>query len=176
MKKKLLIIIFCIFVLFLILSIIVFTSKDKKEKNIYKNYTIDNYSFKVLDKYNYKYDKDKKIGYLNNELFLKSYIYVSPKKYKNLISISAYYGDMGGKEVDSNIEEIKIGDYDAFINIKEIEYKDVEDHNYLVIILIKLEDEKTFVFQYEIKNMAKEEQDTILKNVKYGLKDIELKN
>jgi len=173
MKKKLIITIVCISILLLILSIILFSSNSKKDKIIYKEYTIENYKFKVLDKYDYKYDKDKKVGYLNNEMFEKSYIYLSSKQYKKLISLSAYYEDMGGKEVDSDIDEIKLGKYDTFINVKEVEYKDTEEHNYLVIILMKLEEDKTFVFQYETKVNSQEDKEKILNNIKDGLKDIE---
>ncbi len=171
MKKKMIIVIVCISILLLILLLVLFNTNDKKEKDIFKSYSIDNYSFDVLEKYNFKIDNDKNIGYLDNEMFVKSYIYLSSKKYKDLISLSAYYEDMGGKEVDSDIDEIKLGKYDAFINVKEIEYKDVDEHNNLVIILIKIEEDKTFVFQYETK--IKEDKNTILQNVKQGLKNIE---
>ena len=173
MMKKLIIVIVCISILLLILSLILLVTRKKNNDVIYKKYKIDNYSFEVLDDYKYKYDKDKKVGYLSNKTFDKSYIYLSSKKYKDLISLSAYYEDMGGKEVDSEIDEIKIGKYDAFLNIKEVEYKDVEEHNYLVMIFIKVSEENTFVFQYETKALTEEKRTEILNNIKEGLNNIE---
>ena len=173
MKKKLIIIIIGISCVLLILSLVLFSSRGKKNEKVYKKYKIESYSFKVLDSYKYEYDKDNKVGYLSDKMFVKSYIYLSPQKYKDLISLSAYYEDMGGKEVDSDIDEVQFGDYDAFINVKEVEYKDVKEHDYLVIILIKVEDEKTFVFQYETKATSKEDRDKVLEIIKDGLKDIE---
>lgn len=173
MKKKLIITIIGIITVLLALIIIIFNLTGRRKENVYKEYKIDNCKFKVLEEYKYKFDKDKKRGYLDNSIFLKSYIYISNKKYKDLISLSAYYEDMGGNEIDSDVEETKFGDYSVFINTKEVEYDDVEEHDYLVIILVKLDEDRTFVFQYEIN--SKNNKDEILNNIKEGLKNIEEK-
>ncbi len=173
MKKRLIITMSFVLAFFIILIVVLFTTNNKKQVKEYKQYTLDNYSFEVLKDYKYKYDKEKNRGYLTDKKFIKSYIYVSSNAYRDLISTSAYYEDMGGKEVDSDVDETILGEYDAFINVKEVEYKDTDEHDYLVIILIKVADDKTFVFQYETK--AKENKDEILENVKEGLNRIEEK-
>ena len=77
---------------------------------------------------------------------------------------------MGAKELDTDIEEVSFGGYEAFINEKKVLYEDVNKEYHLVLILIKVSDDKTFVVQYEIS--YDEDYEEILEDVKKGLKEI----
>lgn len=174
MKKKNSITIGIIIVLILITSIVLvlFLDTDKKTNiNTYNKVNLNGYEFTINDNYKYKYLDDKKYAVLENEEFLTSYIYISNLEYSELIRKTSSYTNMGSEELDSSIEEMKIGSYLSFINVKKVYYEDVDKEYELVIILIKVNEKKTFVFQYEIETNDK--NDEILEDIKESLSTIE---
>ena len=173
MKKKTNIIIGILLLIGVIIIgvIVIILNSNEKEKDTYKLVKIDGYQFEINDKYKYQFDKKNNYGILKSKDFLTSYIYISEKAYSDLISSSSYYTNMGSDEVDSTIEEMMFGEYDGFINVKDVYYDDIDKNFNLVIILIKLDKKKTFVFQYE-KEVNDENKD-ILEDIKNGLLKIE---
>ena len=172
MKKSNLIVIGLVAVIFVIaiIGIKSHISKKMSEKDTYSNIIIDNYQIKINDKYKYEYDEINKEGHFNNEMFEYSYIYLSDTKYGELITSSSYYTNMGAKELDTDIEEVSFGGYEAFINEKKVLYEDVNKEYHLVLILIKVSDDKTFVVQYELS--YDEDYEELLEDVKLGLKEL----
>lgn len=169
-KKKNIIIISLILLVVIIIGVIIVIFTNKREKNSYSEITLDGYQFTINDKYQYEYLEEEKIGVFNNDMFLSSYVYISDKDYSSLISSSSYYTNMGAKELDSNIEETKFGNYDGFVNVKKVNYLDINKEYNLVIILIKIKSDKTFVLQYEVS--SEENTEEILKDIKNGLLNI----
>ena len=155
-----------------IVGIIIFSLSSKKtDKETYSNVKIGDYQFAINDKYKYEFDDKKDYGILKNKDFLTSYIYLVDMSYSDLIRKSSYYTNSNSKELDSSIEEVKFGEYDGFVNVKKVNYRDVDKDYNLVIILIKVTDEKTFVFQYEKE--IKDDNETVLDDIKDGLSKIE---
>lgn len=170
-KSKLIVIGFvAVIIIVAIIGIKSQISKEKTKKDTYSNIIIDNYQIKVNDKYKYEYDEENNEGHFKNEMFEYSYIYLSDTKYGELITSSSYYTNMGAKELDTDIEEVSFGGYEAFINEKKVFYEDVEKEYHLVLILIKVSNDKTFVVQYEVS--YDEDYEEILEDVKMGLKEI----
>lgn len=174
MKKKNILIgisILVIVIIVVVIAILVSPQKEEETKKAtYSNVVIDGYQIKVNDSYEYEYDKDKKEGYFKNKMFEYSYLYLSDKSYGELIRSSSYYTNMGADELDTDIEEVSFGGYEGFINEKKVYYDDVEKEYHLVLILIKVSEEKTFVVQYEVP--YEEDIEEILDDIKMGLMEI----
>jgi len=153
-----------------ILMIIDFKKTEDDEIVSYSNVVVDGYQIKVNDNYKFEYDKEKKEGYFKSDIFSYSYLFVSEEPYGELITSSSYYTNMGAKELDTSIEEMKFGEYEGFINEKKVYYEDVEKEYHLVLIFIKISDKKTFVVQYEVT--YEEEYEEILDDIKEGLTKI----
>ena len=78
---------------------------------------------------------------------------------------------MGSEEMNRSIEEVKFGSYNGFINSKKVLYEDTQKEYNLVIILVKVEKNKTLVIQYEVS--YEEDHDEILKDIKNSLTNIQ---
>lgn len=171
-KNKIIIAIISIVGIITISLIWILLNKDKEPEKVskYSNVVVDQYQIQINDDYEFKYDKELKEGYLTNKRFLSSFLYVSEEKYGELILSSSYYTNMGAKELDTSIEEVKFGTYDGFINEKKVYYEDVDDEYHLVIILVKVSDTKTFVVQYEV--LYDDDHEEILNDIKEGLNKI----
>lgn len=173
MKKKKNILSIAIITLLIILTLlimIIFAGDKKEKQDSYSEITINDYSFNLNEKYEYKYLKDKKYGIFENKDFLSSYIYISSTNYSDLILKTSTYTNMGSDELDTSIEEMNFGDYQGFINIKKVHYNDVNKDYNLVIILIKLDDAETLVIQYEIS--VEKESQKIFTDIKNSLSNI----
>ena len=171
MKKKNLIISIGIILVVLVIGVVILLLNNDNEKETYSEVILDGYKFSLNDKYKYSYDNEKKEGTFKSDMFPVSYIFSTDLEYSSLISTSSKYTDMGAKELDSSIEEVKFGTYEGFINSKKILYEDTKKEYNLVIILIKVEKEKTLVFQYEVS--YEENHESILKDIKNSLSGIE---
>lgn len=171
MKKKTLIISISIIVTILVIGIVILLLNSNKNKETYSEINLKGYKFSINDKYEYSYDENTKQGTFKNKMFPVSYIFISENDYASLITASSYYTDMGAKELDRSIEEVKFGTYNGFVNSKKVLYEDTKKEYNLVIILIKLEKNKTLVIQYEVS--YEEDHETILKDIKSGLSNLE---
>ena len=172
MKQKANIIIGILFLLVIIIITILLLNlkNNNKDNDTYSKVKISNYEFSLNDKYQYKYLEEKKYGILASDKFLSSYIYISNETYSTLIKATSTYTNMGATELDSSLEEVKFGAYPGFINVKKVHYYDNNKDYKLVIILIKIEEEKTLVFQYESE--IEEEENKILEDIKNSLLEI----
>jgi len=169
-KKSILIVIVMSFILITIGIIVLILNSTKKTVETYSKITIDKYQFTINDKYKYQYLNDKNYGILNNEIFLSSYIFIEKENYSSMINSTSYYTNMGAKELDSSVEEMKFGEYEGFVNVKKVHYDDINKDYNLVIILIKIEDARTLVFQYEVS--IDEDVKILLSDIKKGLSEI----
>ena len=173
MKKKTNIIIGILVGLLVVIGILLIVSlmqgKEKKEIS-YSKVNIDGYEISINDNYKYKYLDKEKYGTFENSEFLTAYIYLSNNTYSNLIKETSTYTNMGSKELDSSIEETTFGEYQGFINVKKVNYKDTEKEYNLIIILIKVKEDKTLVFQYETLIDGKENE--IFEDIKQSLSEI----
>lgn len=174
MKKKKIILSIAFLMFFLtVLGIIIVSIVPEKEVISYSKIVFEDYQFEINDEYKYKYIKEKKHGILESDKFLTSFIYIAEEEFSTLIRQTSYYTNMNSEELDSIIEESKFGDYDGFTNIKKVYYDDVQKEYYLVVILIRISEKNTLVFQYEL-----EEQEGVIKiidDIEEGLKKIEKK-
>lgn len=171
MKKKTLIISSIIIGIVVIIGIILLVVNKKDDQETYSQVTLGDYHFNLNDKYQYQYLDAEETGTFNNEMFLTSYLFIADEEYASLISKSSYYTDMGADELDSSIEEMKFGGMYGFVNSKKVYYEDIEQEYNLVIILIKMEKDKTLVVQYEVS--VEEDTEMILKDIKNSLVEIE---
>lgn len=171
MKKKTLIISISIIVAILIIGIVILVLNTNKKEDTYSEVIIEGYKFSLNDKYEYSYDEKNKQGTFKNKIFPVSYIFLSENDYASLIKESSYYTDMGSEEMDRSIEEVKFGSYNGFINSKKVLYEDTQKEYNLVIILVKVEKNKTLVIQYEVS--YEEDHEEILKDIKNSLTNIQ---
>ena len=173
MKKKTNIIIGILVALLVIIGIIFIIALSKNEEKIQNSYSkinINGYEININDNYKYKYLDNEKYGTFENKEFLTSYIYLSNETYSSLIKETSTYTNMGSKELDSSIEETTFGDYQGFINVKKVHYRDIEKDYNLVIILIKVKEDKTLVFQYE--TLIDGNENEIFEDIKQSLSEI----
>lgn len=174
MKKKKIVIISIILILIIsVIGLLFILSKNKKqEKDTYTTINFKNYQFSLNDKYQYEFLKDKNYGVLKKKDFISSYIYISDIKYSSAISKLSTYRNYSSDEVDSNIDELKCGDMKCLVNVKKVHYDDVDKDYNVVIFLIKLDEERTFIFQYEIA--LNDDTEKIFDDIKKSLINIEL--
>jgi hypothetical protein len=173
MKKKTNVIIGILVGLLIVIGILLIVSlmQGEETKEIsYSKVNIDGYEISINDNYMYKYLEKEQHGIFENKDFSASYIYLSNNTYSNLIKETSTYTNMGSKELDSSIEETTFGEYQGFINIKKVNYKDTEKDYNLVIILIKVKEDKTLVFQYE--TLIDGNENEIFEDIKQSLSEI----
>ncbi len=174
MKKKKIVIIGII--LILIISVIglvfIFSKNKNQEKDTYTTINFKNYQFSLNDKYQYEFLKDKDYGVLKNKDFIASYIYIDDIKYSSAITKISLYRNSSSTEIDSSIDELKCGDMKCLVGVKKVHYDDVDKDYNVVIFLIKLDEEKTFIFQYEIA--LNDDTEKIFADIKNSLTNIKL--
>lgn len=168
MKNKIVIILVVILLIVLTGGIIlIFSNSDDKEKESYTTYEIGDYKIDLNDKYKFK------DGKFENKIFLDSYIKTSKESFSTLISRSSSFTNMNSVELDSNLKEKDINSFQVFENIKEVKYTDVNKDYYLDIILVKIKNDQTFIFQVEIEKT--EDNESLLKDLEYSISTLKEK-
>ena len=177
MKKKKIVIIIGI-ILVLTISVIglifIFSKNNNQEKDTYTTINFKNYQFSLNDKYQYVFIKDKDYGVLKNKEFISSYIYIHDIDYSSAITSASLYNNSSSDEIDSSIDELKCGDMKCLVSVKKVHYDDVDKDYNVVIFLVKLDEEKTFIFQYEI--FLDDNAEKIFEDIKNSIINIKLLN
>lgn len=175
MKKKKIVIIIGIILILIILvigSIFIFSKNKNQEKDTYTTINFKNYQFSLNDKYQYEFLKDKDYGVLKNKDFISSYIYIHDIDYSSAITSASLYRNFSSDEIDSSIDELKCGDMKCLVYVKKVHYDDVDKEYNIVIFLIKLDDKRTFIFQYEMA--LNDDTQKVLEDIKNSLTNIKL--
>ena len=175
MKKKKIVIIIGIVLILIILvigSLFIFSKNNNQGKDTYTTINFRNYQFSLNDKYQYEFLKDENYGVLKNKDFISSYIYIYDIDYSSAITSASLYNNSSSDEINSSIDELKCGDMKCLASVKKVHYDDIDKDYNVVIFLIKLNEKRTFIFQYEIA--LDDNTEKIFEDIKNSLINIKL--